>query len=77
MDTIIKIGGVDHDNESYDEASRQQIYYLHKIIYIIFRGGYTMKKKLVLMLLTSCVLASTFSLTVCADAIEFETETIM
>lgn len=29
------------------------------------------------MLLTSCVLASTFSLTVYADAIEFETETIM
>lgn len=36
-----------------------------------------MKKKLVMMLLTSCVLASTFSLTVYADAIEFETETIM
>ncbi len=36
-----------------------------------------MKKKLVMMLLTSCVLASTFSLTVYADAIEFETETII
>ena len=29
MTAFQKIGGVDHDNESYDEASRQQIYYLH------------------------------------------------
>ena len=36
-----------------------------------------MKKKLVTMLLASCILASTFSLTVYADAIEFETETII
>lgn len=36
-----------------------------------------MKKKLVLMLLTSCILTSTFSLTAYADAIEYETETIM
>lgn len=35
-----------------------------------------MKKKLVTMLLASCILASTFSLTVYADAIEFETEII-
>lgn len=36
-----------------------------------------MRKKLVLMLLTSCILTSTFSLTVYADAIEFENEIII
>ena len=35
-----------------------------------------MKKKLVTMLLASCILTSSFSLTVYADAIEFETEII-
>ena len=36
-----------------------------------------MKKKLVMMLLTSCILTSTFSLTAYADEIEFETEEIV
>ena len=29
MDTITKIGGVDHDNESNANALRQHIYYLN------------------------------------------------
>lgn len=36
-----------------------------------------MKKKLVTMLLASCILTSSFSLTVYADAIEYENETII